>query len=87
MRHEYPTLKRLRAGESVEVEGVLVKMAGGAIKAGDDYVGERNTGPKLLVAKEVVTKPWGDHTVIDYIHPTTIAYSFDGHECVRVEAA
>lgn len=77
---EYNALKALRRGEALDVEGVLVKMTEGVIQPGDFYVGERNTGPKLLIAKEI-HEEWG------IIYPEGIGYPFDIGECVRVEEA
>lgn len=78
---QYATIKALRMGEVVDLGGIRVKMDEGEIKPGDLYVAERNTGPHLLTAREVVRT---EHGHIDYIHPTTLSYSFDGSECVKV---
>jgi hypothetical protein len=44
---KYMTLNALQAGETIEVEGIPVKMRDGAIEVGDLYVGERNSAVKL----------------------------------------
>lgn len=76
---EYRTLKALRAGETVEVEGFLLRMAtGGEVSVGDFYVAERNTGPKFLIANKVHPEGW--------VEPESpVAYSYDLWECCRVE--
>ena len=79
---EYFTINALRRGEIVDLGGILVKKDEGEIKPGDIYVAERNTGPKLLTAREVVMAGCG--CCISYIHPTTADYSFDGFESVKV---
>lgn len=75
------TLKRLRAGETVEVEGIPVRMIGESdhLHPGDLYVGERNEGGKLLNVLEV------NHT-FRWVASQQTAYSYDLHECVKVEA-
>ncbi len=75
---EYKTLKALHRGQVVDLGGVLVKMDKGEIQPGDLYVAERNTGPHLLTARAI-----GDGC----IHATTMAYSFDIWECVKVMGA
>lgn len=79
----YPTLTALRAGEVVDLGGILVEMDEGDIKNGDLYVAERNSGPHLLTARKVVWCTCGCGA-IDFICPTTVDYPFDGHECVKV---
>jgi len=82
---EYPTIKALRAGEVVDLGGIRFMMDEGEIKSGDLYIAERNAGPKLLTAREVVMTE--DGFCINFIHATTTDYSFDGHECVKVREA
>jgi len=74
---EYASLKKLRAGEILDLDGILLKMDEGEIREGDLYVAERNTGPKLLTAKKV------NHDR-GWIEPTSNDYSFDLGECVKV---
>lgn len=74
---EYATLKKLRAGETIDFEGILLKMDEGEIEPGDLYVAERNTGPHLLTARVVDTQS-------GCIVPTDHAYPFNLHECVKV---
>jgi hypothetical protein len=82
---EYRTIKSLRAGGVVDLYGIKFVMDNGEIKHGDLYIAERNTGPKLLTAKEVIMTV--DGSCINFIHATTTDYSFDGHECVKVREA
>ena len=79
---EYPTLKALREGETVELGGMKFRMAEGEIKPGDLYIAERNTAPKLLTAKEIVGDWLGA-----YIIPTTPEYPYNVSESVKVEEA
>lgn len=72
---EYASLKTLRAGDVLDLGGVMLRMAEGEINSGDLYVAERNTGPKLLTAKEVTPR---------WIVPTSIDYVYNLDECVKV---
>lgn len=76
----YPTLKTLKRGEVVDLDGIKLKMDEGEIQPGDLYVGERNTGPHLLTAREV-NREFG------CIFPTCDAYPYDINECVKVREA
>ena len=79
----YATLKKLLSGEVIDFEGIMLKRAEGEIKQGDLYIAERNTGPKLLTAREIVMAACG--CCVSHIHPVDFpAYSFDGGECVKV---
>jgi hypothetical protein len=81
MSREYKALHALNSGESIDVgEGLMVRKAKGEIQVGDLYVGERNTGPKLLTA-HVIDKE------LQCMHPTCTSYSYDLWECVKVEEA
>jgi len=75
---EYKTVKALRAGEVVEIEGVRFRAIEGEIQPGDWYVAERNTGPHLLTCRE-------NDKENRWIVPVEEKYSFDTGECVRVE--
>lgn len=77
---EYATLKALRRGETIDLEGIKLVMDEGEIQPGDLYVAERNTGPKLLTCKRVDEED-------DWILPTTNNYSYDIGECVKVREA
>jgi len=74
----YDSLRKLRAGEHVELEGIEFRHVPGEIEPGDWYVGERNAGPKLSTCSEIKlgcvygTPPWS-------IYPFYIG------ECVHVE--
>ena len=74
---KYPTLKRLRAGETIEIEGALVRMASGDLAPGDMYIAERNSGPHLAFVKSIHEDGW--------VIPNSNIYPFDLHECVKVE--
>lgn len=93
---QYQTLKFLRAGEIVEIEGIKLRMAEGEIRPGDFYVGERNQGPKLAICRRVhygdiperfpeerEKFPLGYPEWIVAEDPYT--YSYDFWECVKVE--
>lgn len=70
----------LRVGGTVEIEGVVfIKDGSGIVQSGDSYIAERNSGPKLLTAKEIDPRGW--------IVPTEIAYCFEEWECCRVRLA
>lgn len=91
----------LRDGETVEIEGVPLIMDGGGrvTDAGDWYVAQRNTGPKLLTARSFGFwghGPAGETMTKEHLHgdehpscinPVEPAYSFDYHECVKVAIA
>lgn len=81
---EYATLKALRRGEVIDLEGIRLRMDEGEIKPGDLYIAERNTGPKLLTCKEIREdcERWQG-----WIVPTTLDYSYDFYECVKVREA
>lgn len=79
MEREYKTIKALQAGETVECEGFFLKKDNGDIQPGDLYIGERNTGPKLLIAREILN---GAVFATDYT-----AYPFDIWECIKVVEA
>lgn len=74
---DYSTLKKLRNGEVVDLDGILFKMDEGEIELGDLYIAERNSGPKFLEAKEIDVER-------GYIIPTTPDYVFSFSECVKV---
>ena len=89
---EYKTIKALRRGETIDFEGIKLKMDTDAngdevkVKKGDLYIAERNTGPKFLTAEKIVPWPIKDSTNKHggWIQPTTLDYSFDLGECVKV---
>ena len=68
-----------------EIEGCVVTVerasivVTGPLAPGEMYVGERNTGPQLLVCRE-------DDIDNGWVMPTTIAYPYNRHECRRVVA-
>jgi hypothetical protein len=91
----YKTIRALRAGEVVELEGCLWRMRPGAIEKDDWYIAERNTGPQLLTAlsfsvyhgrtvePRVTSVPTSEGA--SWVNPFETAYPYDTHECVRVE--
>jgi hypothetical protein len=87
---EYRTIKALRRGEEVEIGGIRFRMAidqngkEKEIKKGDLYIAERNTGPKLLEAENVVGPGEGPGGFGGWIKPTSTDYSYDTDECVAV---
>lgn len=81
MNREYASLNALYRGETIEVEGFRVHWIDGVIKVGDMYVAERNTGPKLMIAREIDTSDGG----CGWIVPLCLGYCYDTHECVKVE--
>jgi len=71
----YATVKVLREGGVVDLDGLFLVRAPGDIAPGDMYVAERNTGPHLLTAK---------YLKMGAVFPTTQHYPFDTTECVKV---
>lgn len=81
MSREYNTIRALRRGEVVDLDGLrLVQDGDGDVGPGDLYVAERNTGPKLLTCERV-------HEEGGWVVARENAYSFDTHECVKVKEA
>jgi hypothetical protein len=78
---EYESLHILNGGGILELDGLKLIKDQGEIKPGDLYIAERNTGPKLLIAKKIMGIGLGG-----WIQPTELnAYSYDLHECVKVK--
>ena len=75
MERAYETLRILRSGGTIDLEGIKLKAVMGDMGPGDLYVAERNTGPVLLTVKEIKN---------DIVFPTCDGYAFDRHECVKV---
>ena len=80
---EYPTLRALRRGEVIDLEGLPLKMAEGELREGDLCVAERNTGPKFLTVKKIFY-PEGLLFNKPFIIPTSCDYAYDLDECVKV---
>lgn len=86
----YRTIRALRNGEVVDLGGIKFKMdvdengKEREIRKGDLYIAERNTGPKLLTAAEVIKPGEGPNGYGNWIMPTCTAYSYDIPECVKV---
>jgi len=74
---DYTTIRALRNGEIIDLDGLALQFRPGDLESGDLYVAERNTGPELLTCSRVA--PEG------YVLATTNAYPYDTGECVRVE--
>ena len=96
----YRTLRALRAGDPVEIDGVMFVREPGDIAAGDTYVAERNTGPKLLTAARFAYYDGYRHdtrissdfrdvsgAVCSWVIPVETAYCYDSDECVKVRLA
>ncbi len=87
---EYRTIRALRNGEVVDLGGLRFKMdvdkngQEREVQVGDLYIAERNTGPQLLTAAKVVKPGEGPNGFGDWIQPTTMDYSYDIPECVKV---
>lgn len=75
---DHTTIKALRRGETVEIDGFIVKQALTELSSGDLYVAERNTGPHLLTCQRVNSDG-------GYVVPEEVAYCFDISECVKIE--
>lgn len=73
----YQTISALKAGEVINLDGLLLEKDDGAIQPGDLYVAERNQGPRLLTAERIDSH-------LGCIFPTTAAYAYDIRECVKV---
>lgn len=74
--------QRLKMGRTASVAGsILQGLPTEKIRKGDLYVAERNSGLKLLTAREDPTEE------LNCIHPTTNEYSYDLWECVKVVEA
>jgi hypothetical protein len=73
----YETIKALRDGEAVEIEGCMFVKAEGDLAPGDWYIAERNGGPKLLTVHHVEEDG-------GYVVPQEPRYCYDLHECVKV---
>lgn len=90
MDREYKSIRALRKGEVLDLEGLKFRIDLDAegyekeIQAGDLYIAERNTGPQLLTAERIVKE---DSMCGGYIIPTTNNYPYDLHECVKVVEA
>ena len=76
---EYPTLRALRNGETVEVDGCLVRASESQeLVRGVMYVGERNTAPRLGFVRYVDERGW-------VASEDQFIYPYDVPECVVVE--
>lgn len=86
-------IQALRAGKVVDLEGLRLRMSVGpdgkmrGIRTGDLYIAERNTGPHLLTAAQVVEPGEGPNGHGNWVVATTPAYPFDIWECVPVVEA
>jgi hypothetical protein len=79
MRPGYETLRMLRAGKVVELDGLLFSKDNGDLNIGDTYIGARNT-------VDVYTcKGFGPGR--EWVIPEGIGYCFDLQDCVKVRLA
>lgn len=84
---EYKTIRALRQGQVIDLEGLRFRMAVDEngqerpVEAGDLYIAERNTGPQLLTALKVMNE---ESLAGGFIIPTTHHYPYDVSECVKV---
>jgi hypothetical protein len=76
----HETLRQLREGKVVELDGLLFVMDEGELAPGDTYIGARNT-VDVYVCRRV------DTTELDCVFPEGLGYPFDTHECVKVREA
>lgn len=73
----------LRAGETIDFEGVPVRKAADQdLAPGDSYLAMRNTGPHLLTVSKVVSE---ENLVGGFVCAKEPAYAFDIPECVKIE--
>lgn len=95
---QYYSLKALRRGEHVLVDGKHYAMDGDGkvVKVGHLYIAERNTGPQVLIAQKIVPFPTEQNQLkhggwIEAKNKISVAgnpmytYSYDLHECIRVQ--
>lgn len=81
------TVQQLKAGMIIDLQGIKLCQDTGDLMPGDLYVGERNTGPKLLTVFKVVYHDPQEEKIINYVIPKGPGYPFDGHEVVKVKEA
>ncbi len=86
MSQQYPGLLSFQNGQTVELDGVLYKMATvtvdgeeveDEIRPGDTYFARRNGGPRILTANRIDKE-------LGCIFPEENAYPYDLHECMKV---
>lgn len=76
----HETLRKLREGEVVDLEGLLFVMDGdGAVAAGDTYIGARNTVDIYTCRSVNAEQGW--------VNPVGTGYPFDTSECIKVREA
>ncbi len=76
----HETLRQLRNGRVVSLDGLLLVMVGdGEVAAGDMYVGARNT-VDIYTCKSVDTQR-------GWVNPEGVGYPFDTYECIKVREA
>lgn len=91
---DYSTLRALRNGETITIEGCEFVADNSPLEVGDWYIGERNQGPKLATVKrfakwdydqelKLVDAPSFDEA--DVVFPMEWnVYAYDATECVKV---
>lgn len=76
----HETLRQLRGGKVVDLDGLLFVMDGdGEVAPGDTYIGARNT-VDIYTCQSVNT----EH---GWVNPEGIGYPFDTVECIKVREA
>ncbi len=76
----HETLRQLRQGKVVDLDGLLFVMDGdGEVAAGDTYIGARNT-VDVYTCKSVNTED-------GWVNPEGNGYPFDTPECIKVREA
>ena len=67
-------------------EDILFRVVDEEIQVGDIYIAERNIGPQLLTAKEIIPVPTAENGLRfgGWVVPQEIGYCYDLHECVKV---
>jgi hypothetical protein len=85
-QHRYTERDALRRGETIDFEGVKLRMVPGKdngrlLEPGDTYFAQRNSSNLLTVDR--IREDDGEY--IGWVVPVEVAYSFDYGECVGVE--
>lgn len=91
-------VQRIKAGETVDVDGITFVHDDSTWHVGDLYLAQRNGDPKLLTVRDFGY--WGpdhsiglyDHATLDgeqcsLVFPVEPAYPFNFYECVKVREA
>lgn len=76
-------IKERIVNDQIEIDGVSFDVSHEEIQVGDSYLAERNRGPVLLTAKEII--PLNVDGSGGWIVPVESAYCYDIHECIKVK--